>query len=149
MNILALDVATKTGWASPTSSGVWDLKTKRDESGGMKLIRFKVKLTELIEAESIDLVVFERTSGFHKNALIVQAELHGVLKSLLEELNIEYRAYSAGEIKKHATGKGNAKKPAMIAAAEVKWPELKIVDDNHADALWLKDLAETDLRNEI
>lgn len=147
MKILALDIATKTGWASPTSSGVWDLKTKRDESGGMKLIRFKAKVKEIIDVEGIDLVVFERSAGFHKNALMVQNEFHGVLKATLIELGVEYRAYSAGEIKKHATGKGNAKKPQMIAAAADKWPELSIIDDNHADALWLKDLAETDLEN--
>lgn len=147
MKILALDVATKTGWASPTASGVWDFSLKRDESGGMRLIRFKAKVREVVDVEGIDLVVFERSAGFHKNALIVQAELHGVLKSTLEEMNVEYRAYSAGEIKKHATGKGNAKKPQMIASAAEKWPEIVVIDDNHADALWLKDLAETDLKN--
>lgn len=147
MNILALDVATKTGWASPTASGVWDLKVKRDESGGMRLVRFKSKLKEILESEQIDLVVFERSSGFHKNALITQAEMHGVLKNTLDEIGIPYRAYSSGEIKKQATGKGNAKKPQMIAAAVEKWPDIIIEDDNHADALWLKDLAEKDINN--
>ena len=145
MNVLALDVATKTGFATRSGSGVWDFKVKRDESAGMRLIRFKQKLIEILDVEDINLVVFERTSGFHKNALIVQAELHGVLKSVLEERGIEYRAYSAGEIKKHATGKGNAKKPIMIAAAKAKWPDIDIIDDNHADALWIFDLAKTDL----
>ena len=52
MNILALDPATKCGWAiSPTIGGTWDLSTRRDESKGMKLIRFRNKLTERFSAE--------------------------------------------------------------------------------------------------
>jgi Holliday junction resolvasome RuvABC endonuclease subunit len=145
LRILALDVATKTGWATSTASGVWDLKIKKDESKGMRLIRLKSKIVEICSLEKIELVVFERTSGFHKNALIVQAEMHGVMKATLEELGIDYRAYSAPEIKKHATGKGNAKKDAMIEAAQNRWPTMEVIDDNHADAYWLLDLAYTDL----
>jgi len=141
MNILALDVATHCGWASKNGSGVWDLSIKRDESAGMRLIRFKAKLKEITEIEDVDLVVFERSAGFHKSAIIVQAELHGVLKLFLEENDIEYRAFSAPEIKKHATGKGNANKKLMIEAAEQKWPHIDIIDDNQADALHMFDLA--------
>ena len=145
MKILALDVATKTGWCCGDASGVWDFKIKRDESSGMRLVRFRSKLNEMIELAKPELVVFERTSGFHKNALIVQAELHGLMKSVLEDRELDYRAYSAGEIKKHATGKGNAKKDAMIQSAKEKWPHKIIADDNEADACWLHDLAATDL----
>lgn len=140
--ILALDVATHCGWATKTASGVWDLSIKRDESSGMRLLRFKAKLQEIIRIEAINLVVFERTAGFHKNALIVQAELHGVLKLYLEEIKLNYRAYSASEIKKFATGKGNANKEAMIKAAQ-KYGT--IIDDNHADALHIYHLAIGDL----
>jgi crossover junction endodeoxyribonuclease RuvC len=144
MNILALDVATHCGWATKTASGVWDLSIKRDESSGMRLIRFKAKVKEVIEKEQIKIVVFERSAGFHKSSLIVQAELHGVLKLLLEELGIEYKAYSASEIKKFATGKGNANKDAMVLAARLKYP-VTIIDDNHADALHIYHLAVSDL----
>lgn len=144
MNILALDVATHCGWATATASGVWDLSIKKDESSGMRLIRFKAKLKEVCEKERINLVVFERTAGFHKAAIIVQAELHGVLKIYLEENNINYRAYSAAEIKKFATGKGNANKEKMIEAAKNKYC-MEIIDDNHADALHIYHLAVSDL----
>ena len=49
MKILSLDIATKTGWATDTTSGVWDLKPKRGESEGMRVVRFKSKVRELIE----------------------------------------------------------------------------------------------------
>lgn len=144
IRILALDVATKTGWATDTASGVWDFKIKRDESSGMRMIRFKSKLKEILIAENINLVVFERTSGANQSAIIVQSELHGVLKMYLEELSIEYRAYSAKEIKLFATGKGNSGKPAMIAACIEKY-NITPIDDNQADALHILHLTKHDL----
>lgn len=145
MKILALDVATKTGFATATGSGVWDLTPKRDESKGMRLIRFKKKLMEIHEVESIDVLVFEMSAGFHKSSIAVQSELHGVMKVFCEENEIDYRSYSAPQIKKHATGKGNANKAAMVAAAKEQFPHITIIDDNHADALFMYDLAVKDL----
>ena len=143
MNILALDIATKTGWATTTSSGVWDLKPNRGESSGMRVVRFKSKVKELLEIESIDLVVYERPAGQHKLSIMVASEMIGVLMDLCLERNINYASYSAGEIKKFATGKGNASKAMMVEKAKEKFGE--IIDDNHADALFLLDLATTKL----
>ena len=50
-------------------------------------------------------------------------------------------AFSATEIKKHATGKGNASKPMMIEAARNKLGYTG-ADDNEADALWILDLCD-------
>lgn len=57
-----------------------------------------------------------------------------------QTVRVSYRGYSPAEIKKHATGKGNAGKPMMLAAAVRKWPDWS-GDDNEADARWLVDLA--------
>lgn len=142
MKILAVDQATKAGWAvTPEVSGTWNLAVLRDESAGMRLIRFRAKLKEIIALEKIEVVVYERVAGRFKSSISVSAELAGTLKVVCEDAGIQYRAFSAGEIKKHATGKGGCGKPAMIAAAEKKWPHLLIIDDNHADALWMLDLA--------
>jgi Holliday junction resolvasome RuvABC endonuclease subunit len=59
-----------------------------------------------------------------------------------EDNGVEYRGVSPSEIKKHATGKGNAGKPIMIAFAKLKWPQMEITDDNTADALWILDFAQ-------
>jgi len=144
LNILALDVATKTGWCNNDADGVWDFSIKRDESSGVRLLRFKAKLKELFNLSKPDLVVFERTSGMHKNSIIVQSELHGVLKSFCEDEKVDYKAYSAGEIKKYATGKGNASKEMMIKAC-IDELDIQPVDDNHADAIWLWQLAMEDM----
>lgn len=147
MRILAIDPASKCGWAhSSGASGVWDLSVRRDESSGMRLIRLAAKLREIKAGVGIELVVFEAARNAMpkmQGALVVQAEIQGQIKAWCEREGVQYRGYSPMEIKKHATGKGNAKKGAMIAAARSRgWnPQ----DDNEADALWLLDLVNTEL----
>lgn len=144
-NILALDIATKTGWKTRTASGVWDLKVNRGESESMRVIRFRAKVKELIELENIDLIAYERAAGMYKSSIIVESEMIGVLKLLCNELNIDMACYSATEIKKFATGKGNAKKEAMIEAAKELGYNPK--DDNEADAIHIYRLCEKDINN--
>ena len=143
INILALDPATITGWCTKTTFGTWDLRVKKDESGGMRLIRLKAKLEELLNIEKVTLIVFERPGGMHKNPIIVQSQIQSVIMVFCEENGIDYRAYSSGEIKKFATGKGNSGKPAMIQAAKEKYG-YQGNDDNEADALHLYHLARED-----
>jgi len=142
-NILALDIATKTGWRTKTSSGVWDLKPNRGESEGMRVVRFKSKVKELILLEKINLVAYERPAGMHKSSIMVASEMVGVLKDLCIEMNVELSCYSASEIKKFATGKGNASKELMIADAIKKGFNPK--DDNEADAIHLYNLVVSDI----
>ena len=144
-NILALDIATKTGWKTRTASGVWDLKCNRGESESMRVVRFRAKVKELIELEDIDLVAYERAGGMFKGAIIVESEMIGALILYCTENNIEMACYSATEIKKFATGKGNAKKEAMIEAA--KELGYNPQDDNEADAIHIYRLCEKDINN--
>jgi Holliday junction resolvasome RuvABC endonuclease subunit len=46
---------------------------------------------------------------------------------------VPYQGVPVGTIKKHATGKGNANKAAMIAATKAKG--FNPADDNEADAI--------------
>jgi Holliday junction resolvasome RuvABC endonuclease subunit len=138
MKILALDIATKTGWCNNTSSGVWDFSVKRGESIGMRLIRFRAKVLEMISLEKPDVIVYELPAGLFKASIMVASEMIGVLKTICEDQKIEYAHESATEIKKFATGKGNAKKEHMIKALEDVG--IKVIDDNHADAIHLFNL---------
>lgn len=143
-NILALDQASKLGWAlSRDSYGIWDLTTRKDESIGMKLLRFEAKLIEVIELSKINLIVYERVAGRFKSALIHAAKLVAIIESICEKRGINYRAYSAKEIKQFATGKGNCGKPEMIAAAKHKL-NYQGNNDNEADALWILELAKSE-----
>ena len=146
LKILALDIATHCGWAiSHDIYGVWDLSPKRDEGGGMRLIRFRSKMMEVIQSEHINLIVFERPGGRHTGAVIVQSELQGQVKTVCEDLQLPYRGYSSQEIKKFATGKGNCGKPLMISMAQEKL-NYTGSDDNEADALWLLELAQSEYK---
>ena len=146
LRILALDPATHCGYAiSRALYGVWNLTAKRDESVGMRLIRLRAKLVEVIQSERINLVVFERPGGRFKASIIVQSEIQGQIKTVCEDLKVEYRAYSSTEIKKFATGKGNAGKPAMIKAAKDKL-DYPGDNDNEADALWILELAKSEYK---
>jgi len=142
MKILALDIATVTGWKTETSSGTWNLKPNRGESEGMRVVRFKAKVKEMVELENISLISYERPAGLFKSSIMVASEMVGVLKLLCIEKGIDLACYSATEIKKFATGKGNANKDAMIQAA--KDLGFNPSDDNEADAIHLYNLTKKD-----
>lgn len=144
LNILAIDQASKCGWATKNGHGTWNLTTMKDESSGMKMLRFRAKLKEICELEQINLIAYERVSGQHKSSIIHAAKMVSVIEVFCEENGIAYRAYSATEVKKFATGKGNAGKPLMVAAAASKYGYTG-GDDNVADALHIYHLSVSDL----
>jgi len=154
MKILALDLATVTGFAhSSGPSGVWDLRIKKDESSGMRLIRFENKLREVLNGPGIDLIVFEAVSvgsgpKANMDGIKLSTKLQAIIERMVEKKEgIECSSYNLSQIKAHAIPKKGASrnKEAMVGAAEKRWPDVEVIDDNHADALWLLDLAITDL----
>lgn len=140
--ILALDLGTHTGWAlhhrdGSTTSGTSHFQPQRFEGGGMRYLRFRRWLNELLAAAChINAVYFEEV---RRHAGVDAAHAYGGFMGQLTawcELNlIPYQGVPVGTIKKHATGKGNAGKDDMIAAA-VKRGHVP-ADDNEADALAL------------
>ena len=50
---------------------------------------------------------------------------------------VKYKGLYVTEVKKYATGNGNAKKALMLKAAQDHWPEALIEDDNEDDARWV------------
>lgn len=133
-SILALDLGTKMGWAmsgDPLLHGVVDLKGGRHEGGGMRYLRFRKWLEEVLEI--VDVVVYEevrRHAG--TDAAHVYGGLLAILTTQCEKLNIPYTGVPVGTVKKHATGRGNASKSEMIAAA--REGGCRTDDDNEADA---------------
>jgi len=145
--ILAIDPGRTCGWAhSDGMSGTWDLRRRRDESSGMALVRLTAKLCELHKALGVDIVVFEAARAARNfTGLVSVAEIQGAIKLWCEHRAIPYKGYSPSEVKRMATGKGNAKKDEVFDAARREWPEINIVDHNHADALWLLQLAKNEI----
>ena len=141
MNILALDLGTKCGWANSNGkSGVWDLKPSTHESAGERYRKFQKILEDPML--DVDIVVYEEV---HAHIGVEAAHVYGGLVAILQAYCIkyctEYKGVSVQTIKKHATGNGNAKKDDMIVAATLKFSKVNVIDDNHADALHLLDYA--------
>lgn len=141
---LALDLGTNTGWAicrdGVTVSGTASFKVGRYEGGGMRYLRFQRWLDEMRGA-GLDSVWFEevrRHAG--TDAAHVYGGLLATLTAWCEHHAVPYSGIPVGTIKKHATGKGNANKDAMIAAAVARG--FTPCDDNEADALALLHMVE-------
>lgn len=143
---LALDLGTTTGWALRTAdrqtvSGTQLFKPGRFEGGGMRYLRFRGWLAEVLgSAGVIGAVYFEEV---RRHAGVDAAHAYGgflaTLTAWCEYHQIPYSGVPVGAIKKHATGKGNANKAAMVAAMKARGHDP--ADDNEADALALLHLA--------
>lgn len=142
VSILALDLGTLTGWATSNAqgmihSGVQSFRPGRFDGGGMRYLRFSNWLGEIDRlAGPFDRVCFEEV---RRHAGTDAAHIYGGLMATLthwcELRSLPYEGVPVGSIKKYATGKGNAPKEAMIAAARAWGHEPK--DDNEADAIAL------------
>jgi Holliday junction resolvasome RuvABC endonuclease subunit len=146
-NILGLDPATHCGWAhSCGKSGVWDLSPKADESREMRLIRFRSQLQKIKNEYGLDLIVFEASRNLnYGNAVKLAAQLQAVIEIFCHDNHVNYKGYSAKTIKKFATGNGNASKQMMMEAANEKWPNITLINNDHADALWILEFAKAEL----
>jgi Holliday junction resolvasome RuvABC endonuclease subunit len=135
MKILALDMATTTGWATNYGgSGTFKIGTQRGESPGVRYIRLQHKL-EAICADhgKPDLVVYEQAHhrGGAATEYAVGCSTH--VQSWCAIRGIEHTSVHSAHIKKFITGKGNAEKDAVIAAVRARG--FSPMDDNHADAI--------------
>lgn len=141
MKILALDLGTMTGWAAVTPKGIqsgrWSFAPKRGDGYGRRFLNFRAWLSDQKRwADGFDLVVYE---DVRNHSAIDAAHVYGgflaTLTSWCEHHGIAYQGAGVGQIKKFATGKGNADKAMMVAAA--KEAGYSPLDDNEADAIHL------------
>lgn len=142
MALLAIDIGTKLGWAIQYNTkeilhGVNKFSAGRFEGGGMRWVRFRAWLNEMHDGqEPITQIYFEEVRAHRgTDAAHIYGGFLAALTEWCEAQTVPYSGIPVGTIKKHATGKGNAGKPAVIQAMRAKGftPE----DDNDADALAL------------
>lgn len=146
--MLCLDLGTKTGWAllddGTTFSGTTSFKPGRYDGGGMRYLRFRQWLSELLASTSIgraskagpaiDAVYFEEVRAHAgTDAAHTYGGFLATLGAFCEQNGIAYQGVPVGTIKRHITGRGNADKAAVIAAVRARGFHPK--DDNEADAL--------------
>lgn len=156
MNILALDLGTKTGWAlcgltplgkRQIQSGVESFAPGRFEGAGMRFLRFGAWLSEMHRiGGGLQALYFEEVRNHvSTDSAHAYGGYMGKMTEWCEVNNVPYQGVPVGTIKKHATGKGNASKDQMLAKARERGHTPK--DDNEADALailyWAFDHAPT------
>ena len=131
--VLGLDLSlTATGYAY-TDEVVGTFKPK---TRGMQRLRdIRSNLLEL--AHVADVVVLEGYAFARPNQAHQLGELGGVIRLELFERRIPYVEVAPAALKKFATGKGNAPKDAMIAAA-IRRFGFEGSDNNEADAWMLR-----------
>jgi crossover junction endodeoxyribonuclease RuvC len=141
VRLLALDLATKTGWAlqenGQIESGVEDFAPIRHESAGMRWLKFR-RWIDWIAGErwTPELIIFERWVATRTGvASEITAGFTTRMVEFCDERKIEYVAISPSELKKWVTGRGNASKHDMLEAVARRWR--RVDDDNEADALAL------------
>ncbi len=139
--ILCLDLGIKTGWASRNAQGITASGTKllqgtRFDGGGMRYHIFRNWIQATHNKCPINFIFYESVRA-HKgtDAAHTYGGFMGQLTSWCEAHSVPYLGVPVGTIKKHATGKGNANKQAVIDAVIAFGHSPK--DDNEADALAL------------
>lgn len=148
MKILAIDPGTRCGWCvrqtdGAMNAGTWDLAPRRFEGGGMRYLRLRTYLSEILDKVAPGMVAFEEVRRhMGTDAAHVYGGIVAIVQEECERRKVPYQAIPVGTVKKTATGKGNADKAAMIAAANARWNlELGPKDENEADARFIAETA--------
>lgn len=157
MNVLALDLATTTGWAYNDSTGLhvgtWELAMKREIThwGKLRLPRRQdPRITRLRDkvkrfCGTVDCIIFEDVE-FGSSRM--QTQLWSSLRAavwLACDYDIHYDCVNVKTLKKWGTGNGNATKEQMIFAAQTQRPDLKF-DADSADAFHLWTFAQKHIK---
>lgn len=140
MNILALDIAIKTGWAFWNDAekrvryGLWHLRS----NGAEEVLNLQDRILTAHEHWHVDLIACEDAAMGSKNFRIGvwHGELRGVTRLMAVNIGAKFQTIAPSSLKKFATGNGHAKKPQMMAACKTLLG-IETDDDNIADALWV------------
>ena len=136
--ILALDVATNTGFYTPQESGSWNFTESKARNDNKAHKAFRDTIINFINRHSIKQVVAEGVNvGTHFNAVKSLSEFHGILLEICDELNLPEPEYvNPATLKKFATGNGKATKYDMITACKTRY-NFHPKNDDESDAFWL------------
>jgi Holliday junction resolvasome RuvABC endonuclease subunit len=161
MNILALDLGTKTGYCHTLlgsvgwAAGTWELAVDKEVTawGKQRITRRRdprvTRLRDKILAlPKPDLIVFEDVEF---QTYTYQTQLWSSFRAaawLAYGEEVAYECVPVSTLKKFATGSGSADKTGMRRALIRRFPELCLspkTDDNAVDAIWIYKWAETNL----
>lgn len=151
--ILALDIATTTGWAVRLPGGVirsGSVNLRKNTARDIRMVAremyFLLNVLARFYGEP-DIIAFEDVK---RHVAWKAAKRYWSLLTMVEYWTIEEARFvpmmplAIHAIKIHATGRGNASKDEMMQAARAKGWQFK--DDNEADALFILDLAAQEIK---
>lgn len=149
MRALCLDLGTSTGYAildgeEIVESGEWDMPGSSEPMGSRWVSWDNWVITRTLRTTIPDAVVFEVPMGIrYLNALKIQLGQIALLEMRAERAGMEYAGVRPQDIKKIATGKGNAGKELMKQALFERAEELGLpepdpeIGENEVDAIWV------------
>ena len=135
--VLGIDLSlTSSGIAIIANHRVWCTTLKPKASGHDRLELICEKITDW--AADADLILIEAAVSLPKggNAIIMGGAWWVVTHALWHEAQ-DYVVVQPSQLKKYASGKGNASKDMVGYEAVRRFPGVMITDNNQADALWL------------
>ena len=135
---VSLDISRKatgvTIWKGEEPAYVFIISLPASDLGH-QLSAWEAEVGRLLFLWRPALVAWEDVRAVSKQHGMIQFGQVGILLMHLYRYETANIGFAQATVKKALTGKGNAKKPDMIAAAKERWPHLDISDDNIADSL--------------
>lgn len=140
MKVLALDLATRTGWAlgdgRTFESGHETFELRRGDSAGWRYLAFTRWLEVLIRPHEFGLVVYEQPFAMRSGqATEITMGFATRVQERCAQVTLDHTAVVGSLLKKWTTGKGTAKKADMVEAVTRRWR--RVEDHNEADAVAL------------
>ena len=135
MRVVGLDPSLTATGVAVDSLIPYVISPPRGDRGATRLAYLDKRIRETVYGA--DLVVIEGYSYGSKGAAAYQlGELGGVIRLAFHQMDIPVAVVAPPTVKMLATGKGNAKKEAVLAAA-IRRLDYPGSDSNCSDALWL------------
>ncbi|NDW11002.1 crossover junction endodeoxyribonuclease RuvC [Dysgonomonas sp. 520] len=136
--ILALDIATHTGYYSLHGNGMWNFTESKRRNDNKQHKDFRDTVMEFIIRNHIRQVVVEDVNvNNYFTDVRKLSQFHGILFLICDELSLpEPYPINVATLKKWATGNGRADKAMMIQACKNNY-RFETADDNTADACHL------------
>ena len=135
-DILALDIATHTGYYSLHEGGTWNFTESKRKHNNKQHKDFRDTLMAFIQKYDIKQIVAEDVNvNNHFTDMRKLCEFRGILKEVCDELDLpEPEFINVATLKKWTTGDGRADKKKMMEFCYKRYG-ITPIDDNHSDAI--------------
>lgn len=148
MTVIGLDLSLASTGVASSEGWVDRIHTKPDGHLFRRLRQIRREVTDYIH-EEVRLVVVEGLAVHSQTGQhLTRAGLWHMVMEAVDLLGVPWIEVPPTVVKKYATGKGNAPKDEVLAAAVRRFPDaFDIKGNDEADALWLVAIG-TDLLGE-